>query len=237
MQTTGRMVEEGCAVKRLMLLLVVLGLLAVSSPGAIATTNLWFAQDDFILDFSATPNNPGAPGSTIALTGRIVNWDTPGIVGWFKITGVGSGAQSVGTQWVTDYASILDIFAAADPAMSGPAVWTGAGSVQTVVNQDGSEFPSSVALRPVWETSPSSFKSVGTGQFIASFKDCEWADCDILGIPWFGTYNWNYIPVNPPHTQLTGNVQGALTCVPEPISVVLGALGLVVVGGFRRIKK
>jgi hypothetical protein len=223
--------------KKLMMVLVVLGLLAVSSPGAFATDNWWFAQDDFVLDFSATPNNPGAPGATIALTGRIVNWDAPGIVGWFQISGIGSGAQSVGSQWVTDYISNLDIFGPLDNTMVGAPVWSGAGVVQTVVNQDGSEFPASGAIRPGWETNPSSFKSVGTAEFVASYASCDWATCEILGVPWFGTYNWNYIPNTPPYLKQTGNMQGALTCIPEPISVVLGALGLAAVGGFRRLRK
>lgn len=220
---------------RFSLILVVLGLL-LASTGAFAAGELWFAQDDFLMDFSNTPGNPGAAGTTISISGRIVNWETPGIVGWFAASGVGGGAQSVGTQWVTDYATTLSIFAASDPSMAGPAVWVGSGNIQTIVNKDGSEFGTGGAIRPAWETDPVSFKSIGTGEFVSSFASCDWANCQILGIPWFGTYNWNFIPVEEPHVKMTGNMQGALTCVPEPMSVVLGMMGLVTVGGFRRLR-
>jgi hypothetical protein len=197
---------------------------------------MWFAQDDFVMDFTNTPGNPGAPGTTLTIHGRIVNWDSPGIVGWFTASGVGAGAQSVGTQWVTNYAMTLDIFGALDNTMVGPAVWSGAGSIYTVVNQDGSEFSTATAVRPGWEVSPTSFKSIGAGEFQATYASCDWAECQILGIPWLGTYNWNFIPLEGPHVKMTGNMQGALTCIPEPMSVMLGIMGLVTVGGFRRLR-
>jgi hypothetical protein len=217
-------------------ILVVMGLMLLVSTGAFANNVMWFAQDDFVLDFSNTPGNPGAPGTTFTITGRIVNWDNPGIVGWFKAAGIGAGAVSVGTQWVTDYATTLNIYAPLDNTMSGPAVWSGQGNLQTIVNQDGSEFGAGGAVRPSWETDPVKFKSVGSGQFSASYQGGEWADCGTLYIPWFGTYNWNYIPVAEPHSKMTGNLQGALTCVPEPMSVALGIMGLATVGGFRRFR-
>lgn len=221
--------------KKGLLAVLVIALLTAFSPGAFAA-EWWFAQDDFVLDFSNTPGNPGAPGTTFALSGRIVNWDTPGIVGWFSISGVGAGAQSVGTQWVTNYASTMNIFAPLDNTMTGPAVWSGSGNLTTVVNKDGSEFSESTAIRPSWETDPHSFKSVGDGQFVASLTSNDW-DCVTLYVPWFGTYNWNYLPPTQPYLKQTGNVQGALTCVPEPISVILGGLGLAAVGAFRRLRK
>jgi hypothetical protein len=224
--------------KRALLVVIVIGLLAVWSPGAFGANDWYLAQDDFLLTYAA-PNNPGAPGSTFSADGRLMPWATNTISNWFAISGASAlGAQSVGTQWVTDYAgSTLNIYAD-NLGNPGALVWTGtADHLYTIVNKSGAEFAVTDPPydRPSYSTDPSKFNSVGSGLFTRTAG--TWT-CPQVSLPWLGTYNWNYVYDGQGNQiKQKGNIQAKLTCVPEPMSVMLGALGLAAVGGFRRFRK
>lgn len=208
------------------------------STGAFAATPEWYlAQDDFVLTY-AVPNNPGSAGSSFFADGRLMPWSNNTITHWFDISGsTALGAQSVGNQWVTDYSgSVLTIYAD-NLGVPGPIVWQGtATSLVTIVNKDASLFPVTDPPydRPAYATDPDNFNSVGDALFVRTSG--TWLDNEVV-IPWLGTYNWNYVyDQQGNQVKQKGNMQGKLT-IPEPMSVILGVVGLAAVGGFRRLRK
>lgn len=219
------------------LMVLVLGLTLLGSMGVLADDEWYLAQDDFILTY-AVPNNPGSAGSTFIADGRLMPWGSNTVTYWFDINGsTALGAQSVGSQWVTDYAgSVLSLYAD-NLGVPGALVWQGTATrLITIVNKDGSLFPANDPPfdRPAYATDPSNFNSVGDAMFVRTGG--TWTAAEIY-LPWLGTYNWNYVydPANGDQVKQKGNMQGKLT-IPEPMSLILGSLGLMAVGGFRRLR-
>lgn len=238
--------------KRLLLLTVAFAMLAVLSTTAayaVYPTNWWFAQDDALLDFSGTPGNPGGAGATFTVTaGTLAQYnDASSVLANFVISGNWAGVVSTPTEWVTTYSSTINITGI--NAYAG-SIWTGTGNIVTRV-QKTSVVSGNPLLPDTYLTSslglpvPTNgsglqpeYRSFGYGNFSATAASGNFVGITDFVAPWLGTYNWRYdfdnagLPI-----KQHSNAQGQLSAVPEPMSIMLGIMGLGSLAGFRKLQR
>jgi hypothetical protein len=226
--------------KKLLSVLVVALLISLSAVSASALNFPYFTQDDFALTFG-TANNPGSANSSYESAGRVTNWSANIIAYGYSLSGITTGAVSDGAgHWVTTYTGTLTIFEYLINPNPSNVFWTGTGSVTTIVNQNGSTVPAANYTRPSYESTSNpnlQFSSVGYGAFSGA-GNADWSAVTELSIPWFGTYNWNYL--DPDHDgdieAQRGNAEGMLT-VAEPGTIMLLGFGLFGLAGFAIRRK
>jgi hypothetical protein len=219
-------------------LLLVLGLaMLISSPLGKAEAIPFFTYDDFTLTYG-TVGNPGSAGSAFVTFGKVEQLGDVNhtIVGWYYLTGTTTaGAQSVGTQWITDYdVSTLTLYL--DQLKTTP-LWSGTGDVKTIVNKDGSVFPNIYPTN--YHNQPANFNSVGNGLYTGGGigGGGVFDNYSTYQIGWLGTYNWAYDNSDPTKvTKQFGNAQSDLHAVPEPATMLLLGSGLLGIGIIVRRK-
>jgi len=238
--------------KRLLLVTVALALLAVLSTTAayaVYPTNWWFAQDDALLDFSATPGNPGGAGATFSVSaGTLAKYnDASSVLGNFTIAGTWASLVTTPTEYVTTYNSTITITGINGYAGSS---WIGSGNIVTRV-QKTSVVSGNPLLPDTYLTSSlglpvptngsglqNEYRSIGYGDFVASVATGNFAGITEFQAPWLGTYNWRYdFNANGLPVKQHSNAQGELNAVPEPMSILLGIMGLGSVAGFRKLRR
>lgn len=226
--------------KILSLVFVLLVALSVSASAAVG--DIYFAQDDFTLTWS---NGLGSVGSTINASGLLAK-PSGATFGTFGMTGTQNVAVlDLGWGYKTVYDATLTI-----QDFSSNILWSGTGSVYTLVNKAGGPWlpdyfdatgydsPAGWNLGDGSNAGPyaENFRSVGAGMFDTRTGGI-WSTVEIM-VPWLGTYDWTYTEgTTLASGQQNGNMQGKLECVPEPLSVVLGFMGLGTVAGFRRLRR
>jgi len=238
--------------KKLLLMTVALALLvALSTAAAYAVypTNWWFAQDDALLDFSGTPGNPGGAGATYSVTaGTLAQYnDASSVLANFVITGNWTGLVTTPTEYVTTYASTMTITGINAYAGSN---WTGTGNIVTRVKKTSivsgnpllpdTYLTSSLGLPVPTNGSglQSEYRSIGYGDFVMTAATGNFASTVEFVAPWLGTYNWRYdFNGQGQPVKQHSNAQGQLVAVPEPMSILLGLMGLSSVAGFRKLRK
>jgi len=218
--------------KKILFLVVVLLVASVVSANA---GQYYFAQDDFTLTFGAQ-GQPGAAGGTFTATGYIKQWTANTAIAWFSLTGkTTAGAAPVGTQYLTTYdLSTLTIYAGLVKGNTTTTLWAGNGWLNTLVNADASTFTPNI--QPWYETQPVQYNSIGSADFMATSTSGTFTSPEFVAQ--LGTYNWSYDNVTPAlRTTQFGNTQGKLEAVPEPMSVMLGIMGLGSVAGFMKLRR
>lgn len=221
--------------KKVLLMLAVVLAICLSVVSAQAVTSPFFAYDDFTLTFGSA-GNPGSGGSVFTADGKLLEYSNPlQVDGWFVLSGSTIGAQLVGTQYDTTYTGTLKIYSL--PNGGGTLLWSGTGSLKTIVNADGSTFPAIYPRPASFAGQPTNYNSIGDGLYNGVGVG-DWASIIKMNIDWLGSYNWAYdVSSNgmytPNTTQQYGNVQGGIS-IPEPTSLLLLGFGLMGLAGIRR---
>lgn len=224
------------------LLFVLVMLVAISVSASAAVGGIYFAQDDFIMRWTS---GLGSIGTTIVADGDIA-YPTGSVLGTFDLTGTQNVAVlDLGWGYKTTYDATLTI-----KDISNTVLWNGTGSVYTIVNKTGGpwlpayfdatgyDHPAGWNLGDGNDVGPyaENFRSIGAGSFDVKVSG-TWSD-PVIAIPWLGTYDWRYIDGSTQQSgQLNGNMQGKLQAVPEPMSVMLGLMGLGSIAGLRKLRK
>ena len=204
------------------ILVVVSVLLTVATSLWAMPLDAYFAQDDFVLTFGSL-GNPLASDATIVANGRLLNWTTNKISGWFTISAAATNAaQIVNDQWITNFdQGTFKITSGINGG--GSVLWSGTVD-QFIVKgytNPGISIPATFS-RPSYESEPTEFLAVGDAAFTRTSG--TWTD-QSLKLDWMGSYNWSYDADTVSESSLIyGNLQGRLI-VPEPGSILMLAFG------------
>ncbi len=216
---------------RLGILLVALALLIATTASA---NGLFFLQDDFDQAFV---NGIGQAGMVVTGSGWVKDWSTGVNLYYFTLNATNSSAgYVVGSEFRTDY----------DQATM---TWYAPGTADVVNSMDG-WFYTKVKLTgngPQWPDyydatvyDGPGYTGLGEGSspvrpYAENFRSVGGGHFGDFSLEWLGTYNWGYYTDGQGILHQTGNIQAKV--VPEPMSVMLGVLGLSSVAGLRRLRR
>lgn len=224
------------------LMFVFVLLVAFSAVASASIGDIYFAQDDFKLTWT---NGLGSIGSAIYAKGDLA-YANGNVLGSFTLSGAQNTAV-VDLGW--GYKTVYDATLTLEDDFSN-VLWSGTGSIDMSVNKAGGPlfpvfFDATGFDHPAdWSLGEGSlhgpyaenFRSIGHG-FFGTKMGGSWTD-SAISVPWVGTYNWRYTQGSTIESgQQHGNLQGKLNCVPEPMSVMLGLLGLSSVAGFCKLRR
>jgi len=191
-------------------------------------TDWYFAQDDVVEYHNGNPLT--TPGVSFIADGTIANWSAPNtVIANYQLASTALVSfTGDADEWFTTYQTTLTI-----SDLSG-TLWSGSGTVTNIVQKnhvlglnDGYTYTAPFVIPNLTEDY---YESYGYGSWTKSAG--TWTN-PIMLMDWMGTYDQRTGIGN----TIMANAQGRLQAVPEPISMILGAMGLAAVGGFKRFRK